>query len=98
MKERVIFRTAFDPYMKIWKYLAVFPDDEANAGHIVAVPFWFKHDGKRVIEPLTEIALEYYYKTKLIHKNSKIIDTLIDALKYFYGNEFECEVREKITK
>ena len=38
MKERVVFRKEFDPYMKIWKYLAVFPDDVASIGMWMAVP------------------------------------------------------------
>ena len=37
--ERVILRREYNPFIKRWGYLAIFPDDEANPGCVGAISF-----------------------------------------------------------
>lgn len=86
--ERVIFRTEYDPYMKMEKYLAVFPDDQAFPGRIAYVPLYFTEHGT-TFECYDEMSLDYYYgETKIVHKNNEIVKRLLNALRDFYGDEF----------
>lgn len=94
-KEKVIFRKEYDNYMKIWKYLAVFPEERGLFGRICAVPFYFDGYWKAWFEPFCEMDCCYYYKsTKIIHKNDAIIPILLSALKERYEEEYR--VMEKI--
>lgn len=95
MKEKVIFRREYDPYMEMEKYLAIFPDDPASPGRVVCVPIyqtayqWYK-------DCVDEADLSYIYKCKIVHKREDITSYLVDALKEFYGGEYE--VCEKIMR
>ena len=95
MKEKVVFRKEYDPYMKIWKYLAVFPDDIARRGMYMAVPIW-KINGQPWRENAVEISASYYLRTKVVHKNDPIVNELVEILKFFYGGEYR--VMEKIMR
>ena len=96
-RERVIFRRDYDPYMKIEKYLACFPDDEANIGNIAYVPIYFNGKDERPCHDVyAEMPLDYYYKKKIIYKTDPIVNKLVDALKYFYEGEYK--VVEKIGR
>lgn len=86
--ERVIFRTEYDPYMKMEKYLAVFPDDPANPGRVAFTPLYFNSHGV-TFEPYGEMDLSYYYKkTKIVHKKETVVAPLLTALNQFYGIDF----------
>ena len=103
--ERVIFRTEYDPYMKMKKYLAVFPDDPHAPGRIACLPFYFgnlygsyAHGGEEAIfEPYCEISYGYYYKsTRIIHKRDARCEALLKTVsEYYEGTPFD--VVEKLT-
>ena len=85
LKEKVIFRREYDPYMKMWKYLACFPDDppESYGCYINGISFYLKDENDPtswVREPYTGICYRYYSKTKIIHKNDPVVPTLVAAL------------------
>ena len=87
-RERVIFRRTFDPYMKIEKYLAIFPDDEANPGNICYVPI-YKNGEKWWHECYEEGDYFLIQKAKIVHKNDHIVETLVNVLKDFYGGDYK---------
>ena len=93
-KERVIFRKEYDPYRKIWGFLACFPDDEANLGRIQAIPF-YKGMYEWESYGLTEVSMEYYYAKKIIHKGTDEASDCLKVLKSFFPDE-EFVVCEKI--
>lgn len=83
--ERIIFRREYDPYMKMWKYLAVFPDDPASYGRINATPF-YKNGDNWWFEPYTEVSVRYYYdSTKIIHRKDPVISDLLKVIENHYG-------------
>ena len=93
--ERVVFRTDFDPYMKMEKYLVVFLDDPHNVGRLPFVSFYFNGD-RPVFEPYGEMCFDYYYgKTKRIRKSSDDALRCLRAVEWYYGCQFE--VREKLV-
>lgn len=93
--ERVVFRKDYDPYMKIEKYVAVFPDDPHNAGTLPFVALYFNGD-RPVFEPYGEMCLDYYYKkTKCIYKQSDDALRCLRAVEWYYDSQFE--VREKLS-
>ena len=94
--DRVIFRTEYNPYIKTTAYIAVFPDDEANAGHYGAVSFHF--DGKKaVFEPYGEISHDYYLKkTATVHRSSAVIPSLLNAIQERYDMPFR--VMDKVLR
>lgn len=94
-KERVIFRKAYDTYMKIWKYRCIFPDDEANIGMVCVVDIW-KNGNRWFHDCYGEMNMFYVMKNKIIHKTNPIVGELLCVLKDFYGNEFEAV--EKIMR
>lgn len=93
-KEKVIFRKVFDPFMKIWKYMCIFPDEEANLGCVGCVEIW-EENGKWWHDPYCEIHIFNTYKCKIIHKTDEIVPKLINALHKLYDCDFEAV--EKIT-
>ena len=97
--ERVIFRREYDPYMEMWKYLAVFPDDLSDSGRIGAIPFYRKNFSAMEwwFEPYGEVAFPYYYGTKIIHKNDPVVHELLKAVEdYFEYKPGEFKVCEKL--
>lgn len=89
--ERVIFRREYDPYTKEWGFLAAFPDDDAGHGLIAAVPFKIR-EGKPVFENYGEIALPYYYKKKLVRRNTPDANLCRAAVEGYYNTRFRvCE-------
>ena len=70
--------------MNCTRYLAVFPDDPANRGRLVCLPF-YQNGGTWWYEPVYEIDYETYYYSKIIHKNDKRIPELVEALANWYG-------------
>lgn len=90
---RVIFRKEYDPYMEIDKVLAVFPDDEANAGRVVCVPMWFDGNGKCWFESCCECTLTYYWSTKPL-KDADLAERCKVALETRYGEKYR--VMQKI--
>lgn len=84
-RERVIFRREYDPYSKKWGYLACFPDDKPEffGAFINGIPFYLKDENDPdswVREPYTGMIYKYYTKTKIIHKNDPIVETLLRAI------------------
>ena len=84
-KEKVIFRREYNPYQKVWNYLACFPDDEkeTNWSYIGCIPFYLEDENNPdtwVREPYSSMSYSYYYGTKIIHKNDPIIPTLVATL------------------
>ena len=94
-KERVIFRREYDPYMKQWGYIAVFPDDEANPGRVGILPFK-ETDTGFVYEPYCEANIDYVLSKKIIHKGTAAADKCLEAVMLKYGTEFK--VCEKMTR
>lgn len=100
--ERVIFRKEYDEYKGKEVYLAVFPDDEARAGFLAYVSFFFTPSGdfsddrsSAIFEPYGEMSTGYYYdKTKIVHKNTDEARRCLDAIKRYYNSDFR--VVEKI--
>lgn len=96
-KEKVIFRMEYDPYMKMWGYLAGFPNAEANRGRIGCLPFKIYENGKAVFEPYTEVDKFYFLKKKLVHKGTEEAERCLKALKDM-ADEEDFVVVEKIVK
>ena len=97
MADKVIFRTQYNPFVSGTCYLAVFPNDEANAGRYGAVSFHFKEDGRAVFESYDEVSWDYYYnKTVAVHKNNPVIPLLLSAVQKHYDMPFK--VAERIAK
>lgn len=93
--ERVIFREEHNPYLNKLTYIAFFPDDEANAGKVGAIPFGY-NGGVTYYEPYTEIDYGYMLKKKIVHKDDVRIPRLKAAIECRYN--IKVEVVEKITK
>ena len=93
-KEKVIIRREYDPYMKLWKYLCIFPESYEGNGTYGCVSLWKNEYGQWVHEPYTSGAVSYFYKCKLIHKNNPEIEEVLKGLKFFYDEEYQ--VVEKI--
>ena len=87
MKERVIFRETYDPFMKMVKYMCIFPDDEANPGNVCYVDIW-QNSGKWWHDCYDEVNINFVLKNKIIHKNDPVVDTLVEVLRDLYGSEF----------
>lgn len=93
--ERVVFRRDYDPYMKMEKYLAVFPDDPHDIGYLAFVAFYFNGD-RAVFEPYGEMCLDYYYgKTKRVRRQSDEALRCLQAIEKYFGYQFK--VREKLS-
>ena len=91
--ERVIFRMERDKYNARDNILACWPDDPHNLGRIARTPFFFQN-GKAIFEPYCEAADEYYYQTKIIHKNTPVAARALAAVEEYYGAKFKvCERR-----
>ena len=86
--EPVIFRKEYDPYSKIWGYLAIFPEDEANRGRVGAVPFHKGYNDKWTFEPYTEIDISYMLRKKIVHKNDPVVPELLAAIESMYGGKY----------
>ena len=95
-RERVIFRREYNRETKQDGFIACYPDEEANAGRILALPFHFTDTNMIITECHGEISLNYFYSQKIIHKNDPIIPKLIHALERLYGGKYEAI--EKITR
>ena len=94
-KERVIFRREYDPYMKMWGYIAGFPDDPANLGRMVVLPFQILENGDYLYECFDEATIDYFLSKKIIHKNDPIVPELLKALEKRIDYETEFKVVEK---
>lgn len=94
--EKLILRREYDPFMKMWKYLAVFPEERANIGRICCVAFYFNCYNQVVFEPFCEADLGYYYKkTKRIKAKSDEAEKCKTALEKYYNTTFR--LMEKIA-
>lgn len=100
-KEKVIFRTEYDPYREDTVYLAIYPECSANPGRVAARPFYPHKDmrGNDVItwDCFCEIDMGYLLsKTRIVHKNNPIIPGLLSTLESF--DDCEYQVCEKIMR
>ena len=94
--ERVIFREYKNPYMPgVPHYLAVFPDDEANPGRVCCLPFFFDGHGNAVYESYCEASMDYYYKTRLVHRFDAETPKLLNAIQCYYQRPFR--IMQKLT-
>lgn len=91
--ERVIFRKEYNPYSKRWQVLAGFPDDKANAGNICVVSM-FKIGDEIWHEGYREASLDYWFRKRIIHKDTDEANEALDMVQKIYGTEFKvCEKR-----
>lgn len=81
--ERVIFRREYDPYMKMEKVLACFPDDIANPGRIGSVTMYFQHD-MTFFEPYNEVSLDWYYGSTKPLKDAELAEKCKLELEKYY--------------
>ena len=87
--ERVIFRKEKNPFDRTTPhYLAVFPDDKANPGHVACLPFHFDGHGQSVFEPYCEADMDYYYRTNLVHRFDEETPKLLGAIQDYYHTPF----------
>lgn len=97
MDLQVIFRKEYDPYMEIWKWLAVFPTETDWRGNMQCISFYDVQDGT-MFDNHSECCPEYYHKTKTI-KDKKILEELKSKLERYYnslpGEEINLVVRLK---
>lgn len=85
---KVIIRREYDPYMKMWKYLAAFPEDRDRLGNIMCLPFYFSRDGKNTIfECHDYVCMGYYYKTKIVHAKTDEAEKCRAAIEHYYNHD-----------
>lgn len=104
LNEKVVFRKEYDPYVKKWGYLAIFPEDKVSRpDRVTALPFHYNGD-EAFFECYTEISLGYMYKQKIIHKKDPVIPKLKETVeRYIVSNnpgidDYEIIVAEKIMR
>ena len=93
--QKVIFREEYDKYTDEWGYLAIFPDDEANRGRVVVIPFKIR-DNRPWFEPYCEADINYVLSKKIIHKNDERVPELVEAIEKRIGDTVQ--VVEKIMR
>ena len=94
-KEKVIIRKEYDPYMKIWKYLCIFPEAYEGNGRFGCVAIWKANDGHWWHEGYDAGEVGYFYKCKIVHKNTPEAAEALSGLVAIYGDGFR--VVEKMT-
>lgn len=89
--ERVIIRREFDPYMRVWGYLAFYPDSKANPGCIQCQRVYKVssdcngNDFRNWrVGCLDEVSLDYFYKRKIVKARSSYANKVIAILKRKY--------------
>lgn len=87
-REKVIIRREYDPYMKIWKYLCIFPELYEGNGLWGCVSIWKDSHGYWWHEPYTAGAVSYFYKCRIVHKNTPEAAEVVNGLKELYGDEY----------
>lgn len=88
--ERVIFRKEKNPYTKETDYLALFPDDEANPGRVLCLPFSFDGYGTTWFEACCEVDWRYILdKTRIVHKRDAIAETLLKTVSEYFETQFQ---------
>lgn len=92
--QKVIFREEYNKYTDEWGFLAIFPEDEANLGRVVILPFVFRGK-KAVFEPFGEGDIDYVLRKKIVHKNDERIPMLVDAVERYIDDKVQ--VIERIT-
>ena len=88
-KEKVIIRREYDPYMKIWKWLCIFPETYEGNNTWGCIPIWKDGHGQWWSECYTAGTLDYFYKCKIVHKNTPEAAEVIEGLKKFCDGEYE---------
>lgn len=95
-KEKVIFRREVPHEKGADYFLAAFPEEGTNPGTVACLPFHVPYKTNRpVFEPFCEVSLDYYYSTKIVHKNEMAAKACLEAVQEYYGAEFA--VVEKLT-
>lgn len=88
-KLRVIIRTEANHFGKDgFHWVAVFPDDKANPGRIMCVPFEIRKGRFHQLEPFGEMSLSWYYdNTK--HVKPIVLDSygVREALQQWYDDD-----------
>ena len=92
--QKVIFREEYNKYTDEWGFLAIFPEDEANLGRVVILPFVFRGE-KAIFEPFGEGDIDYVLRKKIVHKNDERIPMLVDAVERYIDDKIQ--VVEKVT-
>ena len=87
-KEKVIIRKEYDKYMKIWKYLCIFPEAYEGNGKFGCVAIWKENDGHWWHEGYGTGTVEYFYKCKIVHKNTAESFEALEGLIAIYGDGF----------
>lgn len=86
--KKVIFRIEKDPFApNVFKYLAVFPNEEAPLGRVCVVPFYKNGDEWRFDSEM-EVTYNYMKKCQIIYKKDPIVPTLVQALKEKFGGTY----------
>ena len=87
--ERVVFRREVPQEKGAFYFLAAFPEECASPGTVACLPFHVPHDSDRpVFEPFCEVSLDYYYRTKPIHRGEMAAKACLEAVQEYYGTEF----------
>jgi len=94
-KEKVIIRKEYDPYMKIWKYLCIFPESYEGNGTYGCVSIYKDGYGHWLHENYAAGTPTYFYKCKIVHKNTPEAAEALEGLIATYGDGFR--VVEKMT-
>lgn len=91
-KEKVIFRREKPNELHekgAFYFLAAFPEELSNPGTVACLPFHvFCGTNRPVFEPFCEVSLDYYYGTKIVHKNEMAAQACLEAVQDYYGAEF----------
>ena len=95
MKEKVIIRKEYDRYMKIWKWLCIFPEAYEGNGTYGCVAIWKDKYDHWWHDSYDAGTVTYFYKCKIVHKNTPEAAEVLEGLKEIYGDGFE--VVEKMT-
>jgi len=71
-----------------YNFLALFPDDKANPGRVVCLPFFFDGHGTAHFEPYGEADWHYLLtKTRIVHKRDPIAETLLGTVSKYCESE-----------
>jgi hypothetical protein len=83
---KVIIRREYNPYTKVWGYLAAFPEQSACPGRISCLPFSFATDGSPIFESHCEADLSCYYKRKIVHAKTEEAERCRAAIERYYNS------------
>ena len=93
--EAVILRGEYDPYMKRWKVLAVYPEVPTRASWVACQSMYLNEHDTIWFGPFDVCSPTYYLKTRPL-KDPRLIEKFKRALEERYEHEFR--VMQKIVR